>query len=317
MVKKAYHRDTRFMPGFGVVQDRIESDEYKEERAKQVADYTADYLLENEFKDHPRRKSQSTEDIQSEVTAIISRHAVLKDSIIDTFNKKSSAEKQIDYKRLSDHSRVLARSITSKNSNTTELLDHIEFLSKMKTIFSMNLFYSTTFDGKKFETTSELDVSMNPIGNNNDINIISLNLNNMTEAMNEKYFSTGVLLNCYMDSAVQQIFEINRVIGFTAIQKSNKEKQKNRSTGGRFYPAGLYLKKMRKGNRILSGLPLLEVRGGPRIAVINAVGGIGSGSSGNGVNGKSLGSDTLIAQVINFRELIPINRIIDVYSNYI
>ena len=36
------------------------------------------------------------------------------------------------------------------------------------------------------------------------------------------------------------------------------------------------------------------MRGGPRIVVINAVGGIGTGKSGNGAQGKTLGSDTLI-----------------------
>ena len=58
---------------------------------------------------------------------------------------------------------------------------------------------------------------------------------------------------------------------------------------------GLYLKKMRKGARILKGLPLQEVRAGPRIAVINAVGGISSGesSSGNPLNGPTVGSVTL------------------------
>lgn len=66
----------------------------------------------------------------------------------------------------------------------------------------------------------------------------------------------------------------------------------------KFIPAGLYLKKMRAGNTILDGLKMKQVNGGGRIAVINAVGGISSGKSGNsGLTGKSLGSDTLIEMV--------------------
>jgi protease-4 len=52
---------------------------------------------------------------------------------------------------------------------------------------------------------------------------------------------------------------------------------------------------MKRGARILAGLPLKETSSGPRIAVINAVGGINSGESGNsGLTGKTLGSATLI-----------------------
>lgn len=62
------------------------------------------------------------------------------------------------------------------------------------------------------------------------------------------------------------------------------------------FPAGLYLRKMRKGYKILRGPKLVEVTGGKRIAIINAVGGISTGrSSSGGINGKSLGSDSLIA----------------------
>ena len=62
-----------------------------------------------------------------------------------------------------------------------------------------------------------------------------------------------------------------------------------------YFPAGLYLRKMRKGARILKGLRFKEVRGGPRVAIINAAGGINSGKSGSSpVQGKTLGSDTLI-----------------------
>jgi signal peptide peptidase SppA len=65
----------------------------------------------------------------------------------------------------------------------------------------------------------------------------------------------------------------------------------------RVLPAGLYLRKMRKGSRILKGLRMKEARGGERVAVINAIGGINPGKSGNGPNGRSLGSDTVIKLV--------------------
>ena len=39
----------------------------------------------------------------------------------------------------------------------------------------------------------------------------------------------------------------------------------------RFLPGGSYLSRMRKGSRLLSSLPLVEARGGRRVAVINAV----------------------------------------------
>ncbi len=65
----------------------------------------------------------------------------------------------------------------------------------------------------------------------------------------------------------------------------------------RLLPGGMYLRKMRKGARILKGLRLKEVRSGPRIAIINAVGGISPGKSGNGPTGKSVGSDSIIKLV--------------------
>ena len=64
------------------------------------------------------------------------------------------------------------------------------------------------------------------------------------------------------------------------------------------YYGRLYLRKMRKGSRILSGLRLREATAGPRIAVINAVGAINSGPSSNGgIQGRSLGSDSLVALI--------------------
>ena len=57
-----------------------------------------------------------------------------------------------------------------------------------------------------------------------------------------------------------------------------------------FLVGGLYLRKMRRGSNILKGLHLQETSRGPRIAVINAVGGISSGASSS----NGLGSDTLV-----------------------
>lgn len=64
-----------------------------------------------------------------------------------------------------------------------------------------------------------------------------------------------------------------------------------------FVPANVYLRKMRRGSQILPNLRTKEVTYGQRVAVINAVGGINSGKSGNGATGRSLGSDSLIKQV--------------------
>ena len=74
-------------------------------------------------------------------------------------------------------------------------------------------------------------------------------------------------------------------------------KAKKNSLLANGFPAGLYLKKMKKGDRILQGLPTVETYSGDRIAIINAVGGISSGKSGNGANGRTLGSDTLIGLI--------------------
>ena len=67
----------------------------------------------------------------------------------------------------------------------------------------------------------------------------------------------------------------------------------------KFLPAGLYLRKMKSGGTILDGLKIKQVFGGSnRIVIINAIGGISSGKSGNsGLTGKSLGSDTLIEMI--------------------
>ena len=81
-----------------------------------------------------------------------------------------------------------------------------------------------------------------------------------------------------------------------------KRTKKNVKKLPRLFPAKSYLRKMRRGSRILPNLRMKEMRGGPRVAIINAVGGIGTGkSSKNGPNGQSLGSDTLIELVRKVR----------------
>jgi signal peptide peptidase SppA len=75
--------------------------------------------------------------------------------------------------------------------------------------------------------------------------------------------------------------------------KLDKAEARFKGTYAKFFPAGLYLRKMRKGNRILQGLPMRQAPAGKRVAIINAVGGIGSGKS----SGNNLGSDTIIELV--------------------
>mmetsp|Transcript_13294 Transcript_13294/g.13357 ORF Transcript_13294/g.13357 Transcript_13294/m.13357 type:complete len:859 (+) Transcript_13294:48-2624(+) len=67
-------------------------------------------------------------------------------------------------------------------------------------------------------------------------------------------------------------------------------------------PGALYLRKMRKGGRILQGLPVTEAVGGPRIAIINAAGSINTGKSGNSMGSKNIGSDTVISQLRRVRD---------------
>lgn len=70
---------------------------------------------------------------------------------------------------------------------------------------------------------------------------------------------------------------------------------KLKSSEPSFMPAGLYLRKMRKGAKIIQGLRLREALRGERVGVINAIGGIAPGKSGNGPTGKTVGSDSIIA----------------------
>eukprot|EP01041_Mallomonas_annulata_P000176 gene176-302_t len=88
----------------------------------------------------------------------------------------------------------------------------------------------------------------------------------------------------------------------------NKEKEqnqlKNQLAKGQpsITAGGIYLRKMKKGSRILEGLPTKETFGGARVAIINADGGISSGKSGSsGISGKTIGSDTVIAQIRRIR----------------
>jgi hypothetical protein len=72
-----------------------------------------------------------------------------------------------------------------------------------------------------------------------------------------------------------------RVLGQNNTKNEEKEKEKKQQQTVYKLPnvlsGGLYLKKMRKGSKIIQGLALKEVTSGPRFAIINAVGGINSG----------------------------------------
>lgn len=247
-----------------------------------------DYTLENEFINNPRRKSIDSSIKAREITDIEQSNENNRNTIIEEFNNDRT-KADISLSRLS---KTVMTSAKAKKMNSTELLEEIDFFSKMNVVFSRNLFY-----GDKDMKRLEFNTGMSLIGNNNDAGLISLNLNNMTATDNQRVLDTHTalqtsyeqLLNLYTSTSIKEKIQVSK--------KSSVEKRKEQALDGKLYPAGLYLKKMKKGNRILAGLGIQEVRGGARIAVINAVGGIGSGKSGNGVNGKSLGSDTLISQV--------------------
>jgi len=88
-------------------------------------------------------------------------------------------------------------------------------------------------------------------------------------------------------------------------EKSLKEEEARKAAlkrrEPRFTPASLYLRKMRKGDRVIDGLPVKETFSGPRIAIINAVGGIATGVSSKG-SSRSIGSDTVIAQLRSLQD---------------
>jgi hypothetical protein len=282
------------------VEDMVKSSYKKEKkqssfRRKPESDVVAvevkeegDYTLASEFINNPRRKSVDSSIKAQEVTDIEQSNENNRNTIIEEFNNdRTKADTS-----LSRLSKSVLRSSKGKKMNSTELLEEIKFFSKMNVVFSRKLFY-----GDKDMKRLEFQSGMALIGNNNDAGLIGLNLNNMTATDNQRVLDTHTaLVTAYQQLLTQYtsttIKEKNEVL-----KKSSTEKRKEQALDGKLYPAGLYLKKMRKGNRILAGLGIQEVRGGARIAVINAVGGIGSGKSGNGVNGKSLGSDTLISQV--------------------
>lgn len=109
-------------------------------------------------------------------------------------------------------------------------------------------------------------------------------------------FSEVEPLNPYLNNTSDVVEEVDANDRMASAIRSKKE-----SVKARFFPAGLYLRKMRKGFKIFPRLPYKESMGGPRIAVINAVGGISSGKSGSGAMGATLGSDTLISLVRSAR----------------
>ena len=98
--------------------------------------------------------------------------------------------------------------------------------------------------------------------------------------------------------------------GGAAVQSRDKEralkeeaarKAALKSREPRMTPASSYLRKMRKGDRVIHGLPVKETYSGPRIAIINAVGGIATGVSSKG-SSRSIGSDTVIAQLRSLQD---------------
>jgi ClpP class serine protease len=103
-----------------------------------------------------------------------------------------------------------------------------------------------------------------------------------------------------------QAFELKDFVLEVQDRRDFFEKRENKTTSKpkpkrsalSLFPAKTYLRKMRKANRLIAGQRVVEVRAGPRIAVINAVGGINTGkSSKGGPTGQSLGSDSLISLV--------------------
>lgn len=87
-----------------------------------------------------------------------------------------------------------------------------------------------------------------------------------------------------------------------AMQNETKVAQKNEAKAAKmkdspnFFPVQTYLSKMKKGFRILQGLPVnFGTKSGPRVAVINAFGGISQGKSGNSpTGGRSVGADSIV-----------------------
>ena len=108
------------------------------------------------------------------------------------------------------------------------------------------------------------------------------------------------------NSSSNRAFELKDFVLEVQDRRDFFEKRENKTTSKpkpkrstlSLFPAKTYLRKMRKANRLIAGQRVVEVRAGPRIAVINAVGGINTGkSSKGGPTGQSLGSDSLISLV--------------------
>lgn len=127
---------------------------------------------------------------------------------------------------------------------------------------------------------------------------------NITRSINSANWSDFSLTETFQD---QPRRSLDTVVDITENPKKSGTSFKFRNgtssikKRARFLPAGLYLRKM--SNLQLRGVPLKEVRSGARVAVINAVGGIGPGpSSDRPGSGKSIGADTLIEQLRKVRD---------------
>lgn len=111
---------------------------------------------------------------------------------------------------------------------------------------------------------------------------------------------TGVVVESdLVDYDIDNDFSLfpRRVLGYNNSNNNDNKNEKSKTAIKlpNVLAGGMYLRRMRKGSRLLEGLPLREVRSGPRFAIINAVGGINSGESGNSpLSGKSVGSDSLV-----------------------
>lgn len=238
--------------------------------------FAADYTLANEFIDNPRRVSRDDSLLPPEILELEIVHE----------------DERLEGKEYMSRLEAIAKKPYNNKDNSTTLLERISFCSKIKSEFARN---RITYDQDKNKMIKQ-ELKM-AIENAYSIDLLNMNLNKLSEKDNSMMIQAFNEVDNTYKSLVQRYTEVLRKEKAVAAKKLLFKRRKVKSLDGKFYPAGLYLKKMKKGNRILSGLGLKEVRGGPRIAVINAVGGIGSGKSGNGVNGRSLGSDTLISQV--------------------
>jgi hypothetical protein len=272
-----------------------------------------DYMIEKEFATDPRRKSRRENELPEEIRSIKTiiekkdETVKFKSDFINIDGAAKKASLNSEYVEL-----LSLFNSKKKYSNSTLILQDLKTLYRMKAVFNSNMFYADQ-NFKKIESLNEgIDNKM--IENNMDEGIIMLNLNGLSSDINNCLLST---LNKFTETEalLVEVFDTQIKKEKTDLKKLKMvENSKLSRSHGKLYPAALYLRKMRKGDRILAGLQIREVRGGPRIVVINAVGGIGGGKSGSGVNGKSLGSDTLIGQVrVRVKVMIKIDR--NCYNN--